>query len=167
MKIFITGCAKSGTTLLRRLFNAFELNVCNQKEISLDEFILSNYDVGKRTVNTIFSGVCNAEGQYETILAHNVKIINIEREKTRTLKSGYVDENRYNLCASHRETFGDIISHTIKYEDLVARPDEIQAEVAQIFDLKINHLWSEYPSFVNPETDHNLKESPLEKITLK
>ena len=42
-KIFITGCAKTGTTLVRRLFNAFSLNVYNHKEISLSDFIKSDF----------------------------------------------------------------------------------------------------------------------------
>ena len=37
-KIYITGCAKTGTTLLRRLFNAFDLKVYNKDEIKLINF---------------------------------------------------------------------------------------------------------------------------------
>ena len=48
-KIYITGCAKTGTTLVRRLFNAFEgLKVCNHKELKPSDFANSSYNVGKR-----------------------------------------------------------------------------------------------------------------------
>ena len=60
-KIYITGCAKTGTTLLRRLFNAFDLKVYNKDEIELVNFLNSDFDVGKRTFNTMFSNVLNEE----------------------------------------------------------------------------------------------------------
>ena len=56
MKIFITGCAKSGTTLVRRLFNAYDLNVAVE-EMSLLDFYLSDFDVAKRTADSIFSNI--------------------------------------------------------------------------------------------------------------
>jgi len=71
-KFYITGCAKTGTTLLRRLFNAFDLNVYNKTEIHLSQFISeSKYDVGKRTEGSIFSDVIN-----QTMIDKNqIKII--------------------------------------------------------------------------------------------
>ncbi len=46
MRIYITGCAKTGTTLLRRLMNAFEGLSVAVDEMSLKRFLESEYDVG-------------------------------------------------------------------------------------------------------------------------
>jgi len=100
-KIYITGCAKSGTTLVRRLFNAFkDLKVYNYGEIIPIDFIKSNYDVGKR-FSSIFSGKVNDSlVQQQLSMFKDITIIDVLRNKEDVLKSdnGYVSENRYNTC---------------------------------------------------------------------
>jgi len=61
-KIYITGCARSGTTLLARLFHAFDNCQIMSEECSLEDFAkidMSDQDcdflVGKRTEQSIFS----------------------------------------------------------------------------------------------------------------
>lgn len=56
-RIYITGCARSGTTLLQRLFYAFEGVEIIDGEIDIDSFINRTSDkvlVGKRTINSVF-----------------------------------------------------------------------------------------------------------------
>ena len=153
-KIFITGCAKTGTTLVRRLFNAFDLKVYNKEEISLDDFTKSDYEVGKRTFNTVFSNVLSPQQitqQLNTIKNNNVKIVNITRNKQDTLKStnSWVKESRYDACIKQALDHQDYISYTIDYSDLISTPDEIQNSLAEILDLKIIHKWSDFPNWFN------------------
>ena len=160
MKIFITGCGKSGTTLVRRLFNAFDLKVFNQSEISLQRFIDSDFEVGKRTINTIFSNTLSEEilnDQLNLIKIHDIKIINVVRNKEDVLKSsnGWVPESRYNSTLEQTQKYSNFINYTIEYETLLLTPNGIQEEIENHFGLKKNHLWSDYPSFIK------LDEEPL------
>jgi hypothetical protein len=151
-KIYITGCAKSGTTLVRRLFNAFEdLNVYNYGEITPKDFIKSNYNVGKR-FSSIFSGKINDSlVQQQLSIFKDITIIDVLRNKEDVLKSdnGYVSENRYNTCLKQREQYGHLIDYTIIYEDLLITPDQTQKEISELLGLKIKHKWSDYPKFVD------------------
>ena len=55
MKIYIVGCARTGTTLLRRLFNAFaDLKIASY-EMTFDFFMKSKYNIGKRSGSELFS----------------------------------------------------------------------------------------------------------------
>ena len=81
-KIFITGCAKSGTTLLLRLFNAFDnLKVYNYNELSLYSFInrCKDYNVAKRNYRSIFSNTLSQariQKSIELITDNNITVIN-------------------------------------------------------------------------------------------
>ena len=129
-KIYITGCAKSGTTLVRRLFNAFEeLNVYNKKEITPADFINSEYDVGKRSYISLFSGKMNKQSiQQHTKIYQNLIVIDVLRNKKDVLKSdnGYVTADRYDACIEQRKQYGTLIHYTIIYEKLIENPNQIQ-----------------------------------------
>ena len=154
MKIFITGCAKSGTTLLRRLFNAFEVSVCNDREISLKDFIESSYEVGKRTHNSIFSSELYApdvKKQLKLIKNNDVKVVNIIRDKDQVLASdhGYVSESRYYESVAQAFYYHDYIVTTVYYSELISNPDQVQQVLAKKLGLKILHKFSEYPNFID------------------
>lgn len=151
-KIYITGCAKSGTTLVRRLFNAFEnLNVYNYGEITPVDFIKSNYDVGKRFSSLFADKISNYHLQQQLTIFKDIIIIDVLRKKEDVLKSdnGYVSENRYNACLKQREQYGYLINYTIIYENLLTNPDQIQKEISELLGLKIKNKWSDYPKFVD------------------
>ena len=151
-KIFITGCAKSGTTLVRRLFNAFDgLKVYNYGEITPMNFAKSNYDVGKRENSLFANSINNSQLQQQLTLFKDITIIDVLRNKEDILKSdnGYVSEERYNTCLSQREQYGHLINYTIIYEKLLSNPDIIQKEISELLGLKIKHKWSDYPNFVD------------------
>ena len=151
-KIFITGCAKTGTTLVRRLFNGFDLKVYNHYEMSLSEFILSDYDVAKRTANSILSNIILGHEMIKQLeMIKDIIIINVERDKESTLKSdnGYVPEVRYLNCQAQSIVFSDFIDFRIRYDELMKDPDKIQKDIAYKFNLDIIHQWSSYPSFIN------------------
>jgi len=153
-KIFITGCAKTGTTLVRRLFNSFDLIVYNRNEISLSQFIHSKHNVGKRSINEIFSNTLN-ENQIKQSLKliknNNIIIVNVTRDKENVLKSsnGYVSEKRYDDSMAQSKKYSSYINYTIEYEKLLFDPDLMQKDISNQLNLKILHKWSEYPNFIN------------------
>jgi len=151
-KIFITGCAKTGTTLVRRLFNAFDLTVYNQNEISLDRFIKCKYDVGKRTHDTVFSNVLSDKkiaSQLRSIKDNGVRIVNVVRDKQDTLNStnGYVKEERYDSCVNQCDRYGDHIDYTINYSDLILNPNKVQESLAEALNLTVVYKWSDFPDW--------------------
>lgn len=154
MKLYITGCAKSGTTLVRRLFGAFDLRVYHRDELSVSRFLASDWQVAKRAYGTVFSGGVSdpdAQVQLRCLQAQGVHIVNVVRGREAVLRSdhGYVTPARYELCQHQRERFGASITFEIAYEALVREPDEIQAQLARRFDLDVLHKWSDYPAFVD------------------
>ena len=163
MKIFITGCAKTGTTLLRRLFNAYDLKVCNNTEISLTEFIHSSFNVGKRTYKTVFScklGYLQRERQLRDIKENDIKIVNIIRGRKSTLASsnGWVNPNRYNACIEDAMKFPEYIDCLVRYEELTKNPDAVQNYVSDVLGLTPIHKWSDYPKFIDPAQEMELPE---------
>jgi hypothetical protein len=170
-KIFITGCAKTGTTLVRRLFNAFDIKVYNFDEINLMDLVRSDYNVGKRTIASIFSNVLHEYHlnlQKQEIVEHNIDIVNIVRNKEDVLKSdnGYVSEERYNESMRQAKEYSHLIKCTISYEDLIKDPDKVQLEVAEKLNLKIIHLWSDFPKFydISQENDNNMKNDKIYQL---
>lgn len=153
-KIFITGCAKSGTTLLRRLFYAFDDVRILPDETHIRQFVKRESDtaflVGKRHRYSLFSehltdGALNE--QKELIQQHNVKVVNIIRDGRDVIHSGegYVSPRRWIEAMRQRD---DLIAVEVRYEDIVSRPDKVQKKVADKLGLSIAHKWSEYPDFV-------------------
>jgi len=166
-KIYITGCAKSGTTLVRRLFNAFEgLNVYNYEEITPKDFYTSEYDVGKR-FQSLFSGeLPNSLITQQLEMFQEIIVIDVLRNREDVLKSdnGYVNSNRYNTCLLHRKEYGNLINYTIIYEKLLENPDLIQNEISKLFDLKIKHKWSDYPKFIDISQEKPQTHSGIYKL---
>jgi hypothetical protein len=161
MRYFITGCAKSGTTLVRRLFNAFDLdNIYNYDEMELSKFVKTDHKVAKRTANTLFSNILTQneiKKQLNIIATHNIEVINVVRDKESVLKSsnGYVSEERYDASIIQSKLYEDFISYTINYDDLIQDPNKIQNELMNVFGLTKLHRWSDYPDFVNVELERH------------
>jgi len=159
-RIFIVGCARSGTTLLRRLFHAFDAQVVPY-EVSLDDFIAmpapaGEVLVGKRTIRTLFSNCLpplEGQRQLELIRARDDMLtLCIYRDGRDVVESEYAPPVRWIESIHQMITLGDAV-RTIKYEDLVEHPDEIQEGVGTLCGLTARHSWSEYPSFF-PGDDH-------------
>lgn len=154
MKIFITGCAKSGTTLMRRLFNAYDLRVAVD-EMSLEDFVRSDYDVAKRNASAILSNTINSEAQHnqrKLILENDIKIVNLTRNREDVLRSenGYVTEARYQACVSQFYKHRDLIDINVEFEKLIRYPDDVQWEVSDRFGLTPEFMFSDYPTFIDP-----------------
>jgi glycosyltransferase involved in cell wall biosynthesis len=156
-KIFITGCAKSGTTLLRRLFYAFkDVEIIPNEQLvtrfcQRDSF--EKFMVGKRHRFSLFSehlAPSLAMGQVQLIKKHNVKIVNVIRDGRDVIFSDHmnVEPRRWVAAMRQRSEYSDLIDMEVRYEDIVTNPDNVQEQVAQKLGLEIKHLWSEYPDFV-------------------
>jgi len=168
MRIYITGCAKSGTTLLRRLFYAFEDITVIGEEIHLNSFIKhpnpASIVVGKRTYKTIFSNT------YEMIPINkqirliektkDLRIINIVRDGRDVVLSDNcaVPPLRWADSMHQRRKLNHLIDMEIIYEDLISCPDVIQQEIMFTFGLKKKYKFSEYPCFV-PKKANNISKS--------
>ena len=155
MKIYITGCAKSGTTLLYRLFDYFKnVEILRPNEVKLEKLINTSNNkttIGKRRYNTILSldmGLSKLESQRKVILDNDIKIVNVVRDgRDVILSSNYkVSPKRWISCIQQRKIFANIISLEVKYEDLIYHPDQIQEDIAEKFGLVIDYKFSIYPT---------------------
>ncbi|MFH2053339.1 MAG: hypothetical protein ABIK96_12820 [bacterium] len=160
--IFITGCARSGTTLLNRLFHAFEDVRVIDRETSLDDFIsLGRSDmvvVAKRTPKTILSVPLAREElrrQEERVLESRIIVVNIVRDGRdvvhRHPRGPRVDLNRWIGCMLQSRRFRHLISLELRYEDLVQKPDEAQSRIESVAGLARAFRFSEYPDFVDTD----------------
>ena len=149
-----------------RLMHSFDLKVCdgNRTEISLQELLESDYNVGKRTVEGIFSNEWITKGQkervrrqFQQIMENGVCVIHMERKFSDVSKGGRVSMMRYIHCKEQFDQYARYIPKIVKvsYENLLTRPDEIQQVIADRFGLIIKHKFSEYPSFVPTPNVHN------------
>ena len=166
-RIFIVGCARSGTTLLRRLFHAFEDVEVVPREVTLDEFAAMESPegktlVGKRTFDTIFSNCLPVEeGRRQLKVLHvrpDIRVLCIYRDgrdavesETRATPVRWYESMRQMRLAQDANLLPGLA--TMKYEDMVSDPDGTQAGLANWFGLTPAHKWSEYPAFFSGD-DH-------------
>lgn len=159
MKIFITGCARSGSTLLARMMNAFIGVYVMKEEVSLEAFLgyRNPYPVlvGKRSEWTIFSQVESNEirKQLQLLATNNIYIINIVRDGRAVVKSFHKAWGVYNPfiwmdAINQSKKYSDYIDLQIKYEDLIADPENIQAQISEKFNLKAGVSFLQYPEYV-------------------
>jgi len=153
-KIYIVGCAKTGTTLLRRLFNAFEgLKVCDH-EIEFNDFMDSDYNVGKRDAMALFSNLLSRKDEAEKVTSmhdSDCLIVYINRNKEDVLKSGFVSKKRYEECKTQAFIYSFLIDSYIDYELLIDQPNNVQKQFAMDLNLKIKHKFSDYPDFIEDD----------------
>ena len=157
-KIYITGCAKTGTTLVRRLFNAFDLKVYNKEEIYLEKFLSIDFDVGKRGHGSVLASYIPsyvARRQIRMIKDNNIKIVHVTRRKKDVLKStnGYVKEDRYDVVKRHEKKYRKHITVKVAYEDIVSDPDAVQLELSEKLGIKIIHKWSDFPDWFDASNE--------------
>lgn len=162
LKLFITGCAKSGTTLLLRLFNYFkDVHVVydgDSNEVYLEMLNQASLDfeivIGKRKWNHILSYPLddNTLGQQEKYIVDNdIKIINIIRDGRDVVLSDdkWVPPSRWISCIEQRKRFEHVIKLEVKYEDIIYHPDDMQDKISKKFNLEIEHKFSDYPNHLD------------------
>lgn len=162
MDIFITGCAKTRTTLVHWLFSAFEGCVIMPSESSVFAFrhnLLhyinpgSFHPVAKRMYGSVLCGTKIKDESYKDQLARiqfdGIKIVSVVRNREDTLKSenGYVPPERYDFWLKEREAMRDMIAVEVDSDNLLVNPDYEQGKVAESLGLDIRDKWSDWPDF--------------------
>jgi len=168
-KIFITGCAKSGTTLLLRMCYAFKNTEVLYREgfdgleITLDNFISykpqEKFTIGKRHPPVILScavgpwpGIDSQEldRQYNIIKQQEIGIINIVRDGRDVILSdnNFVKPQRWIDSIKQKDIYSDIINVEVFYEDLVTEPLVIQRKIESVFGIQSNASFEDYPEYV-------------------
>lgn len=158
-RIFITGCARSGTTLMNRLFYAFQDTTVINHEIAIDDFCQvrpkSNVLVGKRVPLTILSvplGQDEVERQIDLIRAHDLLIVNMIRDGRDVVhlnpKGPRVNVNRWIGCMLQAQLYRQLLNIQVRYEDLVFEPDIVQSRLCEVLGLVPVYKFSKYPDFV-------------------
>ena len=161
-KIFITGCAKSGTTLLLRMCYAFKDTFTSYKrgfnghEMTLPELLNFNSDerfvIGKRLPPFVLSNTetLDFEDQLTWIKKHDIGIINVVRDGRDVVLSdgNYVKPQRWIDSINQRKQYADIIDMEVKYEDLIRFPNMIQENMTNVFGMKSHSKFSDYPDYV-------------------
>lgn len=163
VKIYITGCAKSGTTLLTRLFHACESALVCSQEINISDFAKLSSSVsgngvivGKRTENSLFSNILSSQeikAQLKIIEENDIKIINVIRDGRDVVDSWVKSWGIYNPmvwmeCIDRANEYKEFIDLEISYEALMEFPDAIQQRITDRLDVKFDHNFSSYPDFV-------------------
>ncbi len=163
-KIFITGCAKSGTTLLLRMCFAFKDTEVLYKrgaeghEFDFNEFVdyetTHKFTIGKRHPPALLSTIYELDHQHQggAVIANDIAIINVVRDGRDVILSdgNYVKPERWIDCIEQRDKvlFGNLIDLEISYEDLVRKPDQIQKQIEEKFGIESKHKFSDYPDYV-------------------
>lgn len=156
-KIFITGCPRSGTTLLLRMFFAFNDIEVIPHEVNIREFVSHDspkkFIIGKRIENHLFSDNIKLEqlnNQLEVVKSNNVQILNIVRDGRDVIEDveKNVTCNWWNNTIDQLRNNNEFIDLIVKYEDLVFRPDEVQEHIQLTFNLTSHCNFSNYPAFI-------------------
>ena len=165
--IFITGCAKSGTTMLLGLFHAFDFPCipmeCTPRQLlKYGSWTNKRYGgiVGKRSSRNLFSWHISREAQLaqlNTIVTKGIEIVHITRNKEDVLRSenGYVPEKRYDAVQRQAEEFHHAIKCHVGFEDILRDPTRVQSQLVRQLDLKVRHCWTDYPNFVPSMVHHS------------
>lgn len=157
IKIFITGCNKSGTTLLKNLFYAFDDVFIYKGEQSLYRFnqkrASDKHLIAKRNHRSLFSNIISLEeynDQMRILKRKSIHIVNIIRNGSDVIASNNHVERWITSMDSYEED-KHLISLNIKYEELVTNPDKVQDEIIKKFGFKRAYKFSEYPIFIPSE----------------
>ena len=101
---------------------------------------------------------------------HDIHVINMVRDGRNVVASLKRDWNWYNPfewmeCINQSQVHDADIDMTIRYEDLLTNPDQIQQRIVEYFEMKRAYHFSKYPNFIKvPENrKDNYKYRPLDK----
>lgn len=150
--VFVTGCARSGTSLLHRCLSTLESPDYLWSENSL----LNLYDRGAEPGGNIIlkrTAKCHKTALHR--LPKGVKVVHIVRHpadvltsRVRQRKGYYVTPERW---IAETEAYwrmkdkhpGDRL-HVVRYEDLIADPNGVQRQIGEALSLRFDHPFTEY-----------------------
>ena len=185
-KIYITGCAKSGTTLMLDMFRAFDRTWVISGETQLQDFCdlkkedVGDYDfvVAKRSHDTVFSCASlkqsDIDRQLKLIKDNDINSINMVRDGRNVVSSFVKDWGLYNpfewmRCIDQSDRYWYIIECMCYYESLVSEPNKVQKSLSTRFGLIANKPFEHYPLFIEDKEQRkgNYTYRPLDKSRLK
>lgn len=169
MRIFIAGCARSGTTLMIKLMSSFSdtyaLTSCEKPFIFFDSIETDASNI-----------VLKRDFDSHKMLKHlpqDIDLIYMIRHPFDVLTSFhpdfpnrkyYVSETRwraeYSALRSLQEAQPDRKIIFIDYEDLVSDPDSVQQALANRFGLKFDKTFSEYVDHISTNSIEKYKTRP-------
>lgn len=161
IRIHIVGCAKTGTTLLQRLFWAYQGAHVIHGEITPAAACKATPPPGvevlvsKRSMDTAFSAdlaPAVIQQQLEAFAAAGVQLVATVRAREAVLnaRSGSPGARRYDACMGQMRAHGAHLAAVVSYEELIHRPGVVQARLAEVFNLTAAHPFTDYPEFVPP-----------------
>ncbi|TGQ07507.1 MULTISPECIES: sulfotransferase domain-containing protein [unclassified Mesorhizobium] len=163
-KIFIAGCARSGTTLTQRLMGCFEDTFVHQAEARYAQLDMLDRPeanlVVKRSERTHahLARLPRAIGLIYCV-RHPFDVLTSSHPESRGQRRFHVTPERwlaeYDAFLRLRKAQPSRAIVYARYEDMIARPDAVQERIAQAFDLKSRIRFSEDPS--NPIRATSLK----------
>lgn len=153
--VFIAGCARSGTSLLKQLMATFDDTAVFQRERTVWEFL----DMADRPEHALVvkrTSECHRElHRLPTdvdllyCVRHPYDCLTSSHPQTLHLRPFHVTRERWfaeyeSFGRLRREQPGRRIT-VVRYEDLVTRPDEVQAAIADAVDLRATATFSGNP----------------------
>lgn len=169
MKFYVTGCIRTGTTLVKNLMYAFKDMKIEDREQPIEYWEADNFDdschhVAKRHYGAIFSNTLsrvNIDKQIDAIINQDLFIINCLRQQKGVMKSTTqmtnnltVSSEQWRNCMKQAKDYCDLIGFNVSYEALCSDPDTMQDQLIEVLredwyvDLVATSDWSRYPKFV-------------------
>lgn len=163
-KIFIAGCARSGTTLTQRLMGCFEDTFVNRSEAKYTQLDLLDRPETNLVVKRSARGHVHLAGLPVAVgliycVRHPFDVLTSSHPESQAERRFHVTPERwlaeYEALLRLRKVQPDRAIVYVRYEDMIARPDEIQTRIARAFNLRPRIRFSEDAS--NPIRATSLK----------
>lgn len=174
LRIYITGCGRSGTTILQHLFDAFENIEIIYSEIAWTVLVNKQNTVTKRLFNVGGDGlgiywnpeVFNQLNDFEISVLHIIRHpFDVLTSKLRNIERFISLEtylNVFNTIPLEKKILNDYF--LIRFEDMVTFPDKTQKILAEKYNLNIKYKWSEYPLDPEEERKKNPRWPAMKKV---
>ncbi|UCI08446.1 sulfotransferase domain-containing protein [Mesorhizobium sp. B1-1-8] len=163
-KIFIAGCARSGTTLTQRLMGCFEDTFVHRQEAKYAQLDLLDRPESNLVVKRTERGHAHLERLPAAVsliycIRHPFDVLTSSHPQTRGERRFHVTPERwlaeYDALLRLRKAQPNRAIVYVRYEDTIGAPDAVQGRIARALDLKSRIRFSEDPG--NPMWATSLK----------
>ncbi|WP_245436622.1 sulfotransferase family protein [Mesorhizobium tamadayense] len=144
-KIFIAGCARSGTTLTQRLMGCFEDTFVHRAEAKYTQLDM----LDRPEANLVVKRAERSHAHLARLPAaigliycvrHPFDVLTSSHPESRAERRFHVTSERwvaeYEALLRLRKAQPNRAIVYVRYEDMIARPDEVQERIARAFDLR-------------------------------
>ncbi|TIT76575.1 MAG: sulfotransferase [Mesorhizobium sp.] len=153
-KIFIAGCARSGTTLTQRLMGCFEDTFVHRAEAKYTQLDMLDRPESNLVVKRTERGHAHLTRLPSAIgliycVRHPFDVLTSSHPESRAERRFHVTSERwlaeYEALLRLRKAQPHRAIIYVRYEDTIARPDEVQERIGRAFGLRPRILFSEDP----------------------